>query len=226
MSRRGVHGAVVDALGRRIAAGLITPDTTLVPDAIGDEFGVSRTVVRETLRVLEAKGMVTARPNIGTRVLDETQWHALDPDLIGWQLAGPDPERTTERLVEMRRALEPFAASLAAERATAAQIAAITDAWHALEAADRANEPDAIFEADVDFHRALLHAAGNPLLSELSSLVEVALSTRREIVAREGFAPGALAAHGAVAAAVEEHDAALASQSMLELIRRSEREDR
>ena len=115
---RGLHGQLVTELGRRIAAGELDPSEPLVPDEIGERFGVSRTVVRETLRVLQAKGMLRARQNVGTYIRPEQEWNLLDPDVMRWRLEGSNARRNMRDLVELRMAVEPQAAYLAATRAS------------------------------------------------------------------------------------------------------------
>src|SRR6266567_361686 len=86
---RGLHGQLVQQLGQMIVAGELGADRPLVPEEIGHRFEVSRTVVRESLRVLEAKGLVSARPNVGTRIRPVQEWNLLDPDVIEWRAQGP-----------------------------------------------------------------------------------------------------------------------------------------
>lgn len=85
---RGLHGQLVQQLGQMIVSGDLGADRPLVPEEIGQRFEVSRTVVRESLRVLEAKGLVSARPNVGTRVRPVSDWNLLDPDIIEWRAFG------------------------------------------------------------------------------------------------------------------------------------------
>lgn len=125
-NRWSLHARLVDTLGRRVVA---DPGLTLSPDEIGAEFGVSRTVVRETLRVLEAKGLVSARPNVGTRVRPRTDWNLFDPQVIDWRLHGPQRADQMRELLELRAGVEPMAARLAAERAGEADVAALRAAW-------------------------------------------------------------------------------------------------
>lgn len=84
---RGLHGTVVEQLGAQIVSGGIKPDDLLQPEQIGAAYEVSRTVVREALRVLEDKGLITARPNVGTRIRPVEQWNLLDADVIRWRKA-------------------------------------------------------------------------------------------------------------------------------------------
>src|SRR4051812_29570854 len=99
---RGVHGAVVDRLGLAIGAGQLRPGDQISVEQLGQEFGISRTVVREVLRVLESKGLIVARPRTGTRVTPVDMWDLLDRDVILWRVHGPDRNRQLEELVALR----------------------------------------------------------------------------------------------------------------------------
>ncbi|MCY7411658.1 MAG: GntR family transcriptional regulator [Salinibacterium sp.] len=92
-SRRGIHGQVVDVLGLRILSGELLPGSVVDPEALSAEFGVSRTVVREAIKVLAAKGLMDARPRTGTRITERSRWRLLDTDVMNWRArnAGPPP---------------------------------------------------------------------------------------------------------------------------------------
>src|SRR6187551_3409488 len=119
--RRGLHGAVVHEIGVRIVNGDLQPGETLPDNGFLIDADVSRTVVRETIKVLAAKGLVESRPKVGTRVRPRRDWNLLDPDVLAWQVeAGADPGFLDQAL-ELRRMIEPAAARLAAERADESQ---------------------------------------------------------------------------------------------------------
>src|SRR5919108_94538 len=119
--RRGLHGAVVHEIGVRIVRGELEPGDTLPENGLADEPAVSRTVVREAIKVLAAKRLVESRPKTGTRVRPRRDWNLLDPDVLAWQVeAGADTDFLAQAL-EVRRMIEPAAARLAAERAIEAR---------------------------------------------------------------------------------------------------------
>src|ERR671936_329887 len=133
--RRGLHGAVVHEIGVRIVRGELKPGDTLPDNGLADEPAVSRTVLREAIKVLAAKGLVESRPKIGTRVRPRRDWNLLDPDVLAWQIeAGPDAHFLGQAL-ELRRMIEPAAPRLAAKRAAPEQVAALYDAYEAMAAA-------------------------------------------------------------------------------------------
>jgi GntR family galactonate operon transcriptional repressor len=121
-SRRGLHGAVVDNLGRRIVNGHLAEGSRLDVDLIGVEFQVSRTVMREVLRALSTKGLLDARPKVGTFVLPRQMWNLLDPDVMRWRAEeGASPSLLTD-LDELRQLIEPWAATRAAVHRTPDQL--------------------------------------------------------------------------------------------------------
>src|SRR5438128_7743542 len=116
---RSLHDRVVHAIGRKILGGELPPGALLPAEP---ELGASRTVLREAIKVLAAKGLVEARPKIGTRVRPRDAWNLLDPDVLSWQREGTAPVAFLRKLTEVRRIVEPAAAELAGERATARDV--------------------------------------------------------------------------------------------------------
>jgi DNA-binding FadR family transcriptional regulator len=174
---RGLHGQLVQQLGQMIVSGDLGADRPLVPEEIGQRFEVSRTVVRESLRVLEAKGLVSARPNVGTRVRPVSDWNLLDPDIIEWRAFGPQRDEQRRELLELRWTIEPVAAYLAARHGrddVQQRLAAMAETMaHATAQGDT----PAFTRADAVFHAVLLQAAGNRMLEHLSRIVSCALHT-------------------------------------------------
>src|SRR5438034_2683712 len=129
---QSLHGRIVHAIGRRILSGDLRPGDLLPAEP---DLGASRTVVREAVKVLAAKGLVESRPKTGTRVRPRDAWNLLDPDVLTWQQDGAAAsEELLRKLTEVRRIIEPAAAELAAARADAADIAALERALEAMEA--------------------------------------------------------------------------------------------
>ncbi|MFD7868609.1 FadR/GntR family transcriptional regulator [Streptomyces sp. NPDC057682] len=172
---RGLHGQLVQQLGQMIVSGDLGADRPLVPEEIGQRFEVSRTVVRESLRVLEAKGLVSARPNVGTRVRPVCDWNLLDPDIIEWRAYGPQREDQRRELGELRWTIEPLAARLAAGHGREDLQQRLVDMVEIMGHAIGQGDVITCARADAEFHSLLIQAAGNRMLEHLSGIVCAAL---------------------------------------------------
>lgn len=138
-----------------------------------DLYGVSRTVIRESLKVLESKGLVRGRPRIGTIVCNKDEWNILDQDVLEWMGPYIRDFDLLGCILEARRTIEPAAAEYAAERATAQEIADLDSAWRQMR--DSAHDPERFTDADVMFHTVLLTASHNQVFRRLSSAIHAAL---------------------------------------------------
>jgi DNA-binding FadR family transcriptional regulator len=172
---RRLPAQVIQLLGRRIVAGAY-PEGAALPNEglLCEELGVSRTALREGVKVLVAKGLLVARPRVGTRVQPRAAWHSLDADVLAWRSELPPDDAFIEQLTEMREIIEPAAAALAARNRSDADVAVLQAALLRMR---RARTQPAWVAADFDFHRALLHATGNALLAPLAALVGSALQS-------------------------------------------------
>ncbi len=172
--RRGLHGRVVDELGRHVVGGRWSAGAPMPrEEELAAELGVSRTVVRESIKVLQSKGLVEVRPKTGTRVRARRAWHLLDADVVAWQFADMARADDVDELQEIRIAIEVAAARLAAGRRTDAQLAEIEANERRIHAA--ADEPLARTVAELDFHRAVVDAAQNTLLAHVNAMIRIAL---------------------------------------------------
>ncbi|MFC3219630.1 FadR/GntR family transcriptional regulator [Tianweitania populi] len=172
---RNSHARVVDELGKAIVGGTYSTGTVLPGDAeLAERFDVSRTVLREAMKTLTAKGLVVAKARIGTRVTERSTWNLFDGDVLIWHLeSGIDPE-FIGNLAEMRLSFEPFAADLAAKRASPSEISRL---YACVEAMETADAMDSFAFADLDFHLTLLDISKNPFMFSVGSLIEAALVT-------------------------------------------------
>jgi GntR family galactonate operon transcriptional repressor len=172
--RRGLHGEVVHTIGLKIVNGELQPCDPLPPeDELITDLSVSRTVLREAVRVLAAKGLVQARPKTGTRVRPRGDWNVLDPDVLSWRTEADHDPKLYEESTEVRLAIEPLAARLAATRATDEEVAAITAAFAAMESG--LDDQDAYLEADLEFHSRILGSCHNELLEHLGRVLRAVL---------------------------------------------------
>ena len=154
-----------------IVSGDLGADRPLVPEEIGQRFEVSRTVVRESLRVLEAKGLVSARPNVGTRVRPVSDWNLLDPDIIEWRAFGPQRDEQRRELFELRWAIEPLAARLAAGHGREEVQQRLVEMTEIMSHAVAQGDLLTFSRADAELHSLVLQMAGNRMLEHLSSIV-------------------------------------------------------
>lgn len=219
-ARRGVHGQTVEALARRILGGEIPEGATLDLVALQSELDVSLTALRESLKVLAAKGMVDARQKRGTFVRNRSDWNLLDADVLRWQFHG---DRTTDadrallrNLAEVRSIIEPAAVRLAAERRTDADLAALDAAVDAMGAGG--SDAAHAVEADLAFHRALLVATHNELLERMEMVIESGLAHRDRIVHSSPHSQDPVPAHRAVLDAVRAQDPHAAEAAMRALL--------
>jgi DNA-binding FadR family transcriptional regulator len=174
--RRGLHGRVVDELGMRIVGGAWPPGTPLpTEDGLAAGLRVSRTVVREAIKALQAKGLVEVRPKTGTRVRPRRSWHLLDADVALWRFADMEPGKDLRELYEVHSSIAASAARLAATRRTDAQLGEIEAHLRRLDAA--VAEPVARRNAELDFHAAVVDAADNSLLAHVGAIIRVALES-------------------------------------------------
>ena len=169
-----LHEFVVDELGSRIVRGDLQPWQALpIEDSLARDLGVSRTVVREAIKVLAQKQLLTVRTRTGTRISPTAEWNHLDPDILRWRFAGALDAKFVANVIELRRIIEPAAAELAATRATSSAVRAIQVA---LEQMTTTADVKAHIAADIRFHLAILEAAGNDLLLGLRTSIEGALN--------------------------------------------------
>ena len=218
---RGVHGRLVEQIGRRILGGELAPGAMLPREAeLVRELGISRTAVREAIKVLAAKGLVESRQRLGMRVRPARAWNLLDPDVLAWQSASDPSPELIEHMVELRRMIEPAAARLAATRHSAEELAAISTALAGMTAA--VDDPLAYYHADLAFHRAVFAASGNPFVDRLGAIVSAVLEVSFRLQ-RRSLLPMALglAMHERVLAAIRAHDADTAERVMHEIIEKA-----
>lgn len=217
-SRRSLHGQVAHEIGARILRGDLKPGDILPSEAgLSVEFDVSRTALREAIKLLAAKGLVESRPKTGTRIRERTSWNMLDPDVLSWLVSGGAFEDFAEELFQMRRAIEPAAAALAAFEAGDDAIAPIVRAYAEMVAAGE--DIEAGVGPDLRFHQAILAATGNRFLGPLGALIESALATSFRITSSyPGARINSLPRHEAVLTAIRAGDPDAARAAMERLL--------
>jgi DNA-binding FadR family transcriptional regulator len=169
-----VTRTIVDAIGEAIVTGQYPPEELVPSEAeLAAQHGSSRSVLREAIKVLNAKGLVTARPRRGTSVTEPSEWNLFDPDVLRWILRSDFSLSLLLEFTEVRLGFEPGAAELAAKRGSPAELAAIERSFDAMVAAG--SDDDALLVADIAFHIAILDASGNRFYRRLKPLVTTAL---------------------------------------------------
>lgn len=175
LSGSNVHSRVANEIGLRIVRGDYPPGTILPNEAKWAEiFNVSRSAVREAIKMLMAKSLLSSRPKVGSRVEPRERWNLLDRDVIAWYAASPDRGAFLKTVQEFRYIVEPEAAALAAVRRSEEQMEEISRACREMGAGTTLR---ARTEADTRFHMAILRAAGNELLVPLGVLIESGLDS-------------------------------------------------
>ncbi len=216
---RGLHGQLVQQLGQMIVSGDLGADRPLVPEEIGQRFEVSRTVVRESLRVLEAKGLVSARPNVGTRVRPVSDWNLLDPDIIEWRAFGPQRDDQRRELNELRWTIEPLAARLAAGHGREDVQQRLVDLVEIMSHALAQGDALTFSRADAEFHALLIQVAGNRMLDHLSGIVSAALQVSGgPATGCERPTEASVAQHARIVEGLGSGDGAVAEGAMRQLL--------
>lgn len=216
---RGLHGQLVQQLGQMIVSGDLGADRPLVPEEIGQRFEVSRTVVRESLRVLEAKGLVSARPNVGTRVRPVSDWNLLDPDIIEWRAFGPQRDDQRRELSELRWTIEPLAARLAAGHGRDDIQQRLADMVEIMGHAMAQGDVLTFSRADTEFHTLLIQVASNRMLEHLSGIVSAALQVSGgPVTGCDRPNDASLALHGRIVDGLAAGDGAASETAMRQLL--------
>ncbi|WP_220447324.1 FadR/GntR family transcriptional regulator [Nonomuraea deserti] len=182
MELQGLHGQVVDRIGGSLAAGELRAGDVLRLEDVQERYAVSRTVAREAVRVLESKRVVTSRPRIGVTVRPMSAWNLYDPQVIRWRLASPGRAAQLRELAELRAAVEPAAAALAAGLAGQGVRQELIAHAQALTSAARDGDSEGLVAADAAFHRVLLAASGNGMFAQLAEVTEELLKARRDLL--------------------------------------------
>jgi DNA-binding FadR family transcriptional regulator len=178
-----VHASLANEIGLRIVRGDYPPGTILPNEAKWSEtFDVSRSAVREAIKMLMAKSLLASRPKIGSWVEPKERWNLLDRDVLSWYATSPDRGSFLRTVQEFRHIIEPEAAAFAAMRRTEEQMAEITKACFEMGKATSLMERT---RADTRFHLAILRASGNDLLVPLGVLIESALDNLFTFTSRE-----------------------------------------
>lgn len=163
-SKRSIHVQVAREIARSILSG-DAPQGSLLPGemVLCEQFGISRTALREAIKLLTSKGLLESRPKIGTRVINRTYWNFLDAQLIEWMDGLTDTNQFCRQFLGLRRAIEPEACALAAKHATVSQRNELSEIFQRMVDVSEANEFDQTkwMSVDIKFHSLIFNSTGN-----------------------------------------------------------------
>jgi DNA-binding FadR family transcriptional regulator len=217
-----LHGRVLDKLGLAVCGKEIPPGTVMRLEEIERQHSASRSVIREAVRVLESMGLVSSRRRVGVLVLPPSEWNLYDPQVIRWRLASAARPAQLRSLTELRIAIEPEAARLAAMRAPLTNASDLMGLSGKLWAAGEAGETEQFLLLDIQFHGLILASSGNEMFARLESVVGEVLAGRTNY----GLMPKhphqeALQHHMDVASAIQRGDPRKAHAAMLSIMERT-----
>lgn len=213
---RNLTYGMLDSLGRAIVTGRYEREPFPTEAELAKQHGVSRSVTREAVKMLTAKGLLSARPRQGTVVQPATNWNLFDTDVLRWLLERQFSVDLLRQFNQLRVAIEPEAAALAARVGTPEELARISQGLERMEAAEQGH--DDTLEADIAFHVAILRASGNPFYAQFRDVVGTALRTSIRFTNRLKGRTANVADHAAVRDAIAAHDAEGARTAMRALI--------
>ncbi|MDE1145925.1 MAG: FadR/GntR family transcriptional regulator [Azospirillaceae bacterium] len=214
------HEQIVRTLGMDILSGALAVGMNLPPEPeLLIRFQISRTVLREVMKTLAAKGLVISKTRVGTKVQDPTHWNFFDADLLSWRVSLGLDDAMRRHLYEMRSAVEPRAAALAARRRTAGQLALLRTTLARM--AQAGHDRRSFAEADLAFHVAVSAASGNPMMRSLAGVIEAALLASFSLsspVDEATLQQAVVDSHAAIVDAIEAGDALRAAHAMTAVI--------
>lgn len=219
---RYLHGRLVEQLGLAICGQELATGTIVKTEEFEHQYKVSRSVVRETVRVLESMGLVSSTRRVGVLVLAPSYWNLYDPQIIRWRLASSARITQLRSLTELRSAIEPDAARLAAIRAPLVDATELVTLARRMRIAGEAGDAELFLALDVHFHQLVLKSSGNEMFAKLDTLVEEVLTGRTHY----GLMPShpheeALQLHSDVASGIQKGAPGLAHDSMLAIMQRT-----
>lgn len=209
---------IVEQLGQAIVTGTYGAKAFPIEVDLCRQFGASRSVLREAVKMLTAKGLLSARPRQGTVLEPEQHWNLLDPDVLRWMLERKFSLPLLAEFTEVRLAIEPMAARLAARHVTPEAVAQLQRAIDRMKAAER-GEDDPL-SSDIAFHVAVLHASGNRFYMQFEEFIGTALRISIRLTNQfKGVPMGNVNDHRKVLDAIKAGDAEKAQSGMDALLR-------
>ena len=220
---KNLNAQLVDALGQRIIDGHYKESEQLPVEAdLCEEFGVSRSIMREATKILSAKGLLTSRPRIGTVVRERRHWNLLDTTVLGWITKSMKPESYLDMMFEARMTIEPRSSAIAAEKATQADIRCIKQAYNDMAAAATLEES---LEPDIRFHQAIMDATHNDIIRYMGYTLHSTLAVSIQLTSwHPDIHFAALPRHEAIYLAIAKREPQTALEATRELLQESRKD--
>ena len=216
-AQKNISWVIAEKIAQKILTGEYPPESILPGEMeLGEQFGVSRTAVREAVKTLAAKGMLLPRPRIGTRVLARSSWNFLDKELLAWWLTEDNFAEVVSHFLVMRSSLEPQACFLAAINGTSKQKAQLNTLMEEMIELKRHFIRERWIEVDMAWHEHIYAMSGNPFLTSFASLFHSVYQTYFTSITQNEVVK--LDLHQAIVDAIQESDgprAQLACQTLL-----------
>lgn len=216
-AQKNLSYVLAEKLAQRILAGKYMPGSILPGEMeLGEQFGVSRTAVREAVKTLTAKGMVLPRPRIGTRVMPQSNWNFLDQELLSWWMTEENFHQVVDHFLIMRSSLEPQACLLAAVQGSAEQKAQLNTLMDEMTFLKQHFNRQRWIEVDMSWHEQIYAMSGNPFLTSFASLFHSVYHTYFTSITQNDVVK--LDQHQAIVDAIQDSDgqrALLACQVLL-----------
>ncbi len=219
LAETGLHARVLDHLGTAICNGDVAAGSVLSIEDLVDRYQVSRSVIREVLRVLASMGLIETRRRVGIMIQAAGAWSVFDPQVIRWRLASGGRMAQMRSITELRTAIEPHAAWLAAERIGDDEASELVGLAAKMWAAGKAGDESRFLSLDIDFHRRVLAASGNEMFAKLQLIVAEVLAGRHHYHLMPHYPhEQALQLHIDVAQALQRRDGERARQAMVDIM--------
>jgi DNA-binding FadR family transcriptional regulator len=211
-----MHQAIAQDIGTRILTGEFKPGCLLPKEAVWSrKYKMSRTAVREAIKMLSAKGLIISRTKVGSRVQPRDRWNLLDREILGWYSQSTDRRTFLNSIQQVRLVIEPEAAALAAANHTPQSLYLIDTAMAQMW---KATSHEELVAADVNFHLSILRAAGNDLLVPLGFVIEAALAALFDYTVRPKYWKAAKPLHEAIAVAIRQRRPEAARRAVRKLL--------
>ncbi|WP_433519226.1 FadR/GntR family transcriptional regulator [Nonomuraea sp. CA-143628] len=215
----GLHARVLDHLGTAICSGDVAAGSVLSIDDLVDRYRVSRSVIREVLRVLASMGLIETRRRVGIMIQPAEGWSVFDPQVIRWRLASAGRMAQMRSITELRTAIEPHAAWLAAERIDDNEASELVGLAAKMWAAGKAGDEPRFLDLDIEFHRRVLAGSGNEMFAKLQLIVAEVLTGRHHYhLMPHNPDEEALQLHTDVAQAIQRRDGERAREAMVRIM--------